>query len=335
MPEKVHRCVEKLMAEKNYSKEKAIKICQVSTGQSYNTQESVELREISLPTGFKVDRENGVIRDVRVLGPTSRNGYQYSPQAIAAGRGLYEGIVVNFDHPPRHNSSRATPIADRAGWIENPREEKGGVTADVYLLKADPRSDKVFEAAERRPELFGLSHNIEAKTRRENGRTIVEEIKRVRSVDVVSDPATTRSLFESIEQEEAKMAVTITEFLDAVEEDNPKATVLREIVETGLVANDSEVDEELGGKLKTMLETKPPEKKEPEKKEPEKKDSGDDDKLAKILENQESFQTQLTEMKGRMNITKTRGGQRITESNGTTGKKSENAKEFMESITGR
>jgi hypothetical protein len=46
----------------------------------------------------------------------------------------------------------------------------------------------------------GLSHNVEARTSRHDGQTIVEQILRVNSVDLVADPATTRGLFESTDR---------------------------------------------------------------------------------------------------------------------------------------
>jgi hypothetical protein len=157
-----------------------------------------KLREITQSTHHRIDRENGVIRDVRILGATSGNRWRYTPEAIQKARGLYEGIRVNFDHPPLQREGAERSVADRAGWLENVRFESNGLVGDLHLLKADPRSEKVLEAAERRPELLGLSHVAVGHYRRlEKGRPVFEEITRVQSVDIVSDPATTRSLFES------------------------------------------------------------------------------------------------------------------------------------------
>lgn len=295
------------------------------------------LMEVSRPTDFKVDREACVIRDVRILGPKSRNGREYTPQAIAGARELYEGCVVKYDHPDPRNPKASRPMNDTAGWMENVRvASDGGLIANLPFLKADPRADKLCEAAERRPELFGLSHNVDGKIRRHKGTALVEEITRVHSVDVVSDPATTRSLFESIEQEEADMSVTITEYLEKQEADNPTVKLLQEMVEVGIVKPDFAVDDEVAGKLKKLWEGKWLEK--PPEKPPEKKDDDPpvDDKLAKILESQDSLQKQLTEMKGQMNVQKPKGGMPITEDkNGNEGEKSKDARDFCERITGR
>jgi hypothetical protein len=172
----------------------------------------MRLLEITTSNNLKVDRANGVIRDVRILGPDSRNRRRYTGPAISAARPLYEGKQVNFDHPPRTDPDRERTIGDRAGWLENVREVDGGLTGDLHLLTADPRAGKILEAAEKRPDLFGLSHNADGRSARRDGTVLVEEITRVRSVDIVSDPATTRSLFESIERdEEQSMKTTLRE----------------------------------------------------------------------------------------------------------------------------
>lgn len=289
------------------------------------------LLEVSQPTDFKVDRENCVIRDVRILGSKSRNGREYTPQAIAGAREMYEGIVVNYDHPGP-NPGLPRSVNDRGGWIENTRiASDGGLMGDFHFLKSDNRAEKVCEAAERRPELLGMSHNIDAKVRRSNGKMLVEEITRVRSVDVVSDPATTRSLFESIEQEEADMSVTITEYLEKQEAKNPNVKLLQEMVDVGIVKSDFAVDEETSGKLKTLLESKPPEKQKGYKLA---KLSETEETLAKILESQESLQEQLTEMKGQLNVEKPKSGMSLTENkNGDQGEKSKDAKDFFQRVT--
>jgi len=299
------------------------------------SEKLVKLFEIVQSPNLQVDREAGVIRGVKVLGRISRNGREYLPEAIVKARGQYDGAVVNFDHPPSHSPTRQTSVADRAGWLENAEVVPDGMKADLHLLKADPRFDKIMEAAERRPELFGLSHAIEAKIHRKNGKTFVEEITRVRSVDLVSDPATTRSLFESIEQEETDMTLTIKGLLESVKEETPGTKFLREVVDAGLLAEDDTVEDEVGEKVLKILEVKAPEKKDPEKKDPKLVPVAVipdmDAALAKILENQDSLQTQLTEIKGQTNVQRPQGGQKFDQPNGT-GKKSENAKEFCEAI---
>jgi hypothetical protein len=168
------------------------------------------LEVFSSDAATRVDRGQGIIYGVRILGPVSRNKRKYTPAAISRAKPLYEGKAVNANHERRTDATR--PIEDVVGWLRNVREENGGLTGDLHLLKSDPRAEKICEAAERNPTLFGLSHDADGKWVMRDGYQIVEEIERVRSVDIVSDPATTRSLFESYQQGENPMdpATTVT-----------------------------------------------------------------------------------------------------------------------------
>ena len=159
------------------------------------TLQTIVLHEdVSAGLSTRVDRAAGIIRGVRVLGPKSKNNRVYSEPAVRESCSLYEGIHVNYDHP---RDSRERSMRDRAGWLRGVHVSNGGLSGDLCLFTSDSRAAKVLEAAERHPGAFGLSHNVRAETRQENGVLIVERITRVESVDIVSDPATTSSLFES------------------------------------------------------------------------------------------------------------------------------------------
>lgn len=146
---------------------------------------------------LRVDREAGVIRGVRILGTVSRNRRRYLPEAIRKAKSLYEGAKVYFDHPSRERIGTVRAIEEQAGWLQSVTvASDGGLTGDFHYFKTDPKCAKIAEAAERRPEQFGFSHNIEGVTEHRSGETIVTEIEVVHSVDLVTDPATTNSLFE-------------------------------------------------------------------------------------------------------------------------------------------
>lgn len=149
------------------------------------------------PVG-RIDAEAGILYDVKVLGPESLNRRLYPRSTIERARGLYEGKKVNVDHPAASQADSARSIDDTCGWLQEVRVAGDSLRGDLHLLKSDPRAPKILEVAQRNPSLFGLSHNVEGKVRRDGDSVIVEEILRVRSVDIVSDPATTRSLFESL-----------------------------------------------------------------------------------------------------------------------------------------
>lgn len=158
------------------------------------THSTTSLTE-TVATGGRVDRAAGIIRDVRVLGRSSSNGREYTSDAVQAAVPLYEGASVNIDHPAKPQESRG--VTSRFGELRNVRFERGGLTGDLHYLKSHPLAEMVVECAERMPGKLGLSHNVEGRTSRSHGTLIVEEIVKVRSVDLVADPATTKGLFES------------------------------------------------------------------------------------------------------------------------------------------
>ncbi|MHC4180492.1 MAG: hypothetical protein ACYSWU_23565 [Planctomycetota bacterium] len=160
-----------------------------------------EIREFTHSGGVRlgVDRESGVIRGVKLLGLESTNGRTYLKEAVARAAGLYEGAKVNVDHQTGKTDGPRS-YGDRIGLIENVRLDQGdgGLRGD---LRANPKH-RLFEQlawdAEHSPNSVGFSHDIVGKTTSRGGRTVVEEITRVSSVDLVADPATTRGLFEQV-----------------------------------------------------------------------------------------------------------------------------------------
>lgn len=160
------------------------------------TAASSRLREAFTPAGgeVQIDREAGVIRNVRILGNRSRNGYRYNDAAMDQARGLYEGMVVNLDHQFAKGDRR---IADGFGALRDIHRDGEGIRGDLHYLTKHPLAEAVVERAERFPETFGLSHDAEGQRERIGNETVVTSVDRVRSVDVVSNPATNTSLFES------------------------------------------------------------------------------------------------------------------------------------------
>ncbi len=325
------------------------------------------LHEIVQSHDLKIDPDAGVITGVRILGPRSVNNRRYLPEAIRKAMPLYEGIQVNYNHPPRNQPNADRTIDDRAGWLKNVHEVEGGLSGDLHLLKEDVRAPKIFECAERNARLLGLSHNAEGKTRRENGTTLVEEITDVRSVDLVSDPASTKSLFE---QKEHKMQKNVLELLrEACTTPNRKA-MLREIEGEELVppeavaempeeepapdageqikvalntAAKAAIDDDALGPVETAQKVKEimiaKEKlvadKAPEKKEKKSEEPAAESKQFKVLvAGMANITEQLTELKGRVGVEKPAGGMRLTEQKNDA-KKTEDNKQFCEAVFAR
>lgn len=141
-----------------------------------------------------IDREHGVIRNCRILGNTSKNKRRYTENAKRDCARLYG--VVNIDHPTDPHAERG--LMDSPGRLQNKVVREDGVYADFHVLMTHPAADLLFERALKMPDTFGFSHNADGKVSQKDGVTIVESVESVVSVDLVQNPATNKSLFESI-----------------------------------------------------------------------------------------------------------------------------------------
>jgi hypothetical protein len=180
----------------------------------------VQLREdFARSSGaLRVNREEGVIYGVKVLGFESVNGMEdmptverrvYSKTAVAKAKGLYEGCHVSIDHPQKPGQQRSA--YDRFGVLEDIEIREDGLYANLRYLKSHPLAERIVEAAERMPDAFGFSHSADARGERRGDAFVVTEIVAVNSVDLVADPATTNGLFES-RQGAKKMAKVKEEY---------------------------------------------------------------------------------------------------------------------------
>ena len=169
------------------------------------------LVETTFSQSPRVDREAGVIRNVKVLGRTSKNGREYSDPALNDVVRIYEGVKVRVDHPPKNEPGKERQFVDAFGRLEKLRRGDDGVYADMPYKKAHPLAELVCESAERFPTEFGLSHNAEGTVVQKDGKVIVESITRARGVDVVDSPASTQGIFESKNEGEPSVELAFTE----------------------------------------------------------------------------------------------------------------------------
>ncbi|MAT73056.1 MAG: hypothetical protein CMJ58_26530 [Planctomycetaceae bacterium] len=155
-------------------------------------QEFVDSRGVAL----RVDRDAGVLRGVKLIGLESRNGRRYRPDALAQAAALYEAAKVNVNHP---KGGPLTPrdYQDRLGVIRNVEFRTAeGLFGDLHFNPKHALAEQLAWDAEHNPRNVGFSHNVLARLSREGDASVVEEITRVQSVDLVADPATTEGLFE-------------------------------------------------------------------------------------------------------------------------------------------
>ncbi len=143
---------------------------------------------------LRVDREAGVIYRIKILGFESANSRRYEASAIRKAMPLYEGAKAFCDHPERASQMRAG--RDAIGVWRHPVLEADGLYADLHFFTKHPLAESVCEDAERGLGVFGASHNADGRGENRGGVFVVGEITEVRSVDLVTEPATVSNLWE-------------------------------------------------------------------------------------------------------------------------------------------
>lgn len=148
----------------------------------------------------KVDREANVVRNCKVIGFTSRNGRKFKPEAIQASVSMYEGKQVYLDHPDIKDIAKTRGVRDKNGVLKNAKFVEGsGVHADWHFNPKHSATEALIYEVENNSSTLGFSHNARYRYGKpEGGTDVVEAIVAVRSVDLVTDPATTNGMFEGV-----------------------------------------------------------------------------------------------------------------------------------------
>lgn len=183
----------------------------------------------------RIDRQTGVMRNCKLIGFESRNGRYYPPEVLRGAVHLYEGAKVNIDHPER-GPGQERKISDRIGVIRNARFVEGrGIYGDFHYNPHHPMAERLAWDAENNPSAMGFSHNATMRLGRpgRDGREVVESIVAIRSIDLVADPATTTSLFESfkLSDKNSPMSLAFRKLITAIvsDETNDTRTMMAKI----------------------------------------------------------------------------------------------------------
>lgn len=201
---------------------------------------------------LRVDREKGIIYGVKALGIESKNGRTYSEAARQSQAKLIEGMAVAFGHD-RDDPGRERGFAEQPAVIRNVTVKSDGNYGDLHVFKSHPSAELLFDRAEQAPETFGLSHVAECELSGGDkpGTTVVENISKIHTLDIVTRPATTDGLFESIDEPAGEVKIVKVTLFEALKRKYPKTAqrVLLEMSDMGVDALDVELDDaaEAGG----------------------------------------------------------------------------------------
>lgn len=150
-----------------------------------------------------------VIKNVLLCGNESKNGYPIPPSAFGdegKTKQLYENKLVYINHVREPDESKVMnrKLEDLGGYIKNVRLVNGKPRGDIQT-EGCPKGEITLKLASSRVPNVGMSH-VGLYSFNENKELghYVESVERILSVDVVSNPATTKSFYEQTQEDEEK-----------------------------------------------------------------------------------------------------------------------------------
>lgn len=183
----------------------------------------------------QIDRNNHVIRNVVMITAHSENGAGkggrlYSDHSLQKIAGFAEGLPAYVNHVAKDQAFKPRDVRDLIGRYENVRYDKGGarVTGDMHIL--EHQAPWVFSVADRLGDVVGVSLVSKGVVAMEGETEVVKDIIQLRSGDLVSDPASTKGLFEGKDNVEGIMI-----FETILKEDREIFTTLDELKGQGQV----------------------------------------------------------------------------------------------------
>ena len=216
-----------------------------------DTTRTIQLLEqaVGYSSPLRIDEDAGIIYGVKVCGFTSPNcpnvpgqgrptkGTKYTRAALQQAARLYENIEVNWNHRAKNLGPYAErPAEDNVGVLRNVRLEADGLRAEFHFRQKHQYAATIVEDVQRRFGTFGLSHEAAGNGRIIDGWLVIEEIPKVRSVDIVDDPATNINLWESQQMPMITLRESLKKLQDNARDGSPLAQWTGWILEADAMA---------------------------------------------------------------------------------------------------
>lgn len=143
----------------------------------------------------QVDKERGIVRNVALFQPKSKNNYDYSSAAVGQMFEHLKGAKVYLNHVAATKEGEGRDPSDLLGVTENPHYEGATIIGDLRVNRGNRKFD-LLEAAASVPDAIGMSTSSRGVRILKGDRGLVEKLTDFYSVDIVTNPATTRNLLE-------------------------------------------------------------------------------------------------------------------------------------------
>lgn len=160
----------------------------------------------------RVDWERGIVFDVELMGPTSENGKDYTPEAIREAMTWVEKVGSYIDHPQTERNDRS--IKERFGKFAGPYiNSQGRLCAREFKYDKANQFAPSFEwMLKHCPNEIGFSINADAGGGPVGDRIQVRRIYECHGFDLVDRPATTGGIFAIRESVQKRIkAISIRE----------------------------------------------------------------------------------------------------------------------------
>lgn len=161
----------------------------------------------SFPLDLTEATQDGLlVQDVVIHGRQSANGRVYSDRAMQSIAERADGARAFADHPEGVRGE-VRPVGSLIGRFRRPRVVGDRIRAHLQVVDAPPWRDLLPALRE---DSMGVGFSIRASghvKRIEDGPDVVEDVTELRAIELVSEPATTISLTESVRQRDRRERV--------------------------------------------------------------------------------------------------------------------------------
>jgi hypothetical protein len=181
----------------------------------------IEARPAGSLRAGQLNRAMNVIENTVLITAISANGAgagkrRYSDTALKQIAERAEGLPAYLNHVPNDQAFKPRDVKDLIGVHRNIRyfPAEGKITSDLHVM--EHQAPLVFGLAEKLGDVVGNSLVSRGLVQMEGDTEVVREIAAVRSADLVSDPASTKGLFESRAGDPDPFATLVQELREAL-----------------------------------------------------------------------------------------------------------------------